>query len=243
MTGGETSLSGNDDSSLSLAYTPGYEQLYINGVLQVRSQDYTATTGTTVIGLTALVANDVVEIFSALARTVADVYTQTQADAKYYSKTSSASSGEASTVNINTKPWNMPWGTVSYHRNTGAALALTTSTETGFMGGPSFTPLAGRLYEITVTIGFIQKTSSVGNINIRLRKDSVSGTTLDDTLFSAQPAASCWNSSKTFIATSADLGTTAFVPYVTAQTNTNGASISNAATVPGAIIIKDIGPA
>ncbi len=83
MTGGETSLSGNDDSSLSLAYTPGYEQLYINGVLQVRGQDYTATTGTTVTGLTALVANDVVEIFSAVARTVADVYTQTQSDARF----------------------------------------------------------------------------------------------------------------------------------------------------------------
>jgi hypothetical protein len=61
-----------------LQYTPGYEQLYINGVLQVRGGDYTATTGTTVTGLTALVANDVVEIFSAVARTVADVYTQGQ---------------------------------------------------------------------------------------------------------------------------------------------------------------------
>jgi uncharacterized Zn-binding protein involved in type VI secretion len=78
MTGGETSLSGNDDSSLPLAYTPGYEQLYINGVLKVRGGDYTATTGTTVTGLTALAVNDVVEIFSAVARTVADVYTQTQ---------------------------------------------------------------------------------------------------------------------------------------------------------------------
>ena len=86
MAGGETSLSGNDDSSLSLAYTPGYEQLYINGVLQVRGQDYTATTGTTVTGLTALVANDVVEIFSAVARTVADVYTQTQSDARFVNK-------------------------------------------------------------------------------------------------------------------------------------------------------------
>lgn len=86
MTGGETSLSGNDDSSLPLAYTPGYEQLYINGVLQVRGQDYTATTGTTVTGLTALVANDVVEIFSAVARTVADVYTQTQSDARFVNK-------------------------------------------------------------------------------------------------------------------------------------------------------------
>jgi hypothetical protein len=86
MTGGETSLSGNDDSSLPLAYTPGYEQLYINGVLQVRGGDYTATTGTTVTGLTALVANDVVEIFSAVARTVADVYTQTQSDARFVNR-------------------------------------------------------------------------------------------------------------------------------------------------------------
>ena len=87
MAGGETSLSGNDDLSLPLRYTPGYEQLYINGVLQVRGGDYTATTGTTVTGLTALVANDVVEIFSAVARTVADVYTQTQSDTKYSLKT------------------------------------------------------------------------------------------------------------------------------------------------------------
>ena len=86
MTGGETSLSGNDDSSLPLAYTPGYEQLYINGVLQVRGGDYTATTGTTVTGLTALVANDVVEIFSAVARTVGDVYTQAQSDARFVNK-------------------------------------------------------------------------------------------------------------------------------------------------------------
>jgi hypothetical protein len=48
--------------------------------------DYTATTGTTVTGLTALVANDVVEIFSAVARTVADVYTQTQSDARFVNK-------------------------------------------------------------------------------------------------------------------------------------------------------------
>jgi hypothetical protein len=84
--GGETSLSGNDDNGLPLRYTPGYEQVYINGVLQVRNQDYTATTGTTVTGLTALVANDVVEIFSAVARTVADVYTQTQSDARFVNK-------------------------------------------------------------------------------------------------------------------------------------------------------------
>jgi hypothetical protein len=243
MSGGETSLSGNDDNGLPLQYTPGYEQLYINGVLQVRGGDYTATTGTTVTGLTALVVNDVVEIFSAIARTVADVYTQTQSDTKYYSKTSSASTGEASTVNINTKPWNMPWGTVSYERNIGAALNLTTTTETGFMGGPAFTPVAGRLYEITVTVGYFQKLTNVGNGYIRLRANNISGTIIDEVIYSGQGANTIWPHCKTFLATSAQLGTSSFVPFVTAQTNTNGLLVQNVPTYPGGIIVKDIGPA
>ena len=83
VTGGQTSLSGTDDNSLPLQYTPGYEQVFLNGVLLVRGDDYIATTGTTITGLTALTASDVVEVFSTLARTVADVYTQTQSDTKY----------------------------------------------------------------------------------------------------------------------------------------------------------------
>ena len=64
-TGGETSLSGTDDNSVSLAYTAGYEKVFLNGVLLVRGDDYTATNGTSVTGLSpALAANDVVEVFA-----------------------------------------------------------------------------------------------------------------------------------------------------------------------------------
>jgi len=76
MSGGETSLSGTDDNSLALEYTPGYESVFINGVLQVRGSDYVATTGTTVTGLTALVASDVVMVESIVAYSVGDTYTQ-----------------------------------------------------------------------------------------------------------------------------------------------------------------------
>ena len=78
MSGGETSLSGTDDNSLALEYTPGYESVFINGVLQVRGSDYVATTGTTVTGLTALTASDVVMVESIVAYSVGDTYTQTQ---------------------------------------------------------------------------------------------------------------------------------------------------------------------
>jgi hypothetical protein len=76
--GGETSFTGTDDNSLTLAYTAGYESVFINGVLQVRGSDYTATTGTSITGLTALTAGDIVMVESVVAYSVGDTYTQSQ---------------------------------------------------------------------------------------------------------------------------------------------------------------------
>ena len=60
--GGETSLSGYDNASQALSYTPGQEQVYLNGILLVRGDDYTATNGTSITGLTALSASDFVQV-------------------------------------------------------------------------------------------------------------------------------------------------------------------------------------
>ena len=68
--GGETSLSGNDDNSQALSYTVGQELLFINGVLQKRGVDYTATTGTTITGLSALTANDIATVWTVNAFSV-----------------------------------------------------------------------------------------------------------------------------------------------------------------------------
>jgi hypothetical protein len=62
--GGETSKSGTDDLSQTLAYIPGKEQVYLNGVLLVRSVDYTASNGTSITSLAALTASDVLEIIT-----------------------------------------------------------------------------------------------------------------------------------------------------------------------------------
>lgn len=63
-TGGETSLSGTDALSQTLSYLSGKEQVYLNGVLLVRTTDYTATNGTSITALAALAVNDVVEIIT-----------------------------------------------------------------------------------------------------------------------------------------------------------------------------------
>jgi hypothetical protein len=83
MSGGETSVSGTDDNSLTLTYTAGYESVFINGVLQVRGSDYTATTGTSVTGMTALTAGDIVMVESVMAYSVGDTYTQSILDGKF----------------------------------------------------------------------------------------------------------------------------------------------------------------
>jgi hypothetical protein len=62
MSGAETSLSGYDNASQALSYTPGQEQVYLNGILLVRGDDYTATNGTSITGLSALAASDYVQV-------------------------------------------------------------------------------------------------------------------------------------------------------------------------------------
>jgi hypothetical protein len=80
--GGETTLSGNDDNSVSLSYTAGQELLYINGVLQKRAVDYVASTGTTITGLNALVAGDVVTVWTVNAFSVTNAIPNSTITAK-----------------------------------------------------------------------------------------------------------------------------------------------------------------
>ena len=80
--GGETSMSGNDDSSQPLSYTVGQELVYINGVLQKRGDDYTATTGNSITGLTALTAGDIVSVWTVNAFSVTNAISNTIVDAK-----------------------------------------------------------------------------------------------------------------------------------------------------------------
>ena len=80
--GGETSESGLDDNGLTLAYIPGKEQVYLNGVLLARTSDYTASNGTSITGLAALTAGDILEIITFTAFELADSIARSLFDAK-----------------------------------------------------------------------------------------------------------------------------------------------------------------
>jgi hypothetical protein len=80
---GTTTLSGNDDNSVPLTYSVGYEQVFQNGALLARGSDYTATSGTSISLTNASVTGDIFEVFAAQPVAISDVYTQTQANATF----------------------------------------------------------------------------------------------------------------------------------------------------------------
>jgi hypothetical protein len=138
----------------------------------------------------------------------------------------------------------LPQGTKSYVRDTTANLT-TSGAEVAFFTSPSFTPVAGRLYLISYTVGDLSKITSQGDVAVRLRKTNVAGTQLDIGIITGLNIAGTAGTTggsftKTMVATSSVLGTTAFVPCVTVQSTTNSLIAQNI-NYPGAITITDIG--
>jgi hypothetical protein len=99
VAGGATSVSGADDNGLTLTYTVGKEQVYINGVLQVRGSDYTASTGSSITGISAMIASDIVTVLAFTSFSVSDTYTQAQADAKFFQTANAFLAGKNKIIN------------------------------------------------------------------------------------------------------------------------------------------------
>ena len=96
-----TTISGLDDSSLTLSYTVGKEEIFVNGILLTKTTDYTATSGSTVVLVEAVSSGDIVEIKSHEILNVGNLYTQTQADARYEIKRNTYIVNGAYTASIN----------------------------------------------------------------------------------------------------------------------------------------------
>jgi hypothetical protein len=80
-TAGQTTFSGADLNSLTLSYTVGAEQVYLNGVLLVRTSDYTASNGTSIVLGTGAIVGDSLAVIAYGTFNVANTYTIAQSDA------------------------------------------------------------------------------------------------------------------------------------------------------------------
>lgn len=92
---GTTSLSGLDDNSVSLVYSVGYEQVYRNGVLLSRGNDYTATSGNSITLTDATISGDIIEVFANELVPLTDAISKGQFTAKGALLSASAASTPA----------------------------------------------------------------------------------------------------------------------------------------------------
>jgi hypothetical protein len=138
---------------------------------------------------------------------------------------------------------NLPFGVVSRSYNTTATLTVNSTTETELFDSPAFTPVAGRLYRVTYTIGFVAKTNNNGNLNVRLRKDSTAGTILNDSFYSALGVNVYVPFSTSILLTSTQMGTTSFTPKICLVANSSGFVAANTGDTHGTILFEDIGSA
>jgi hypothetical protein len=164
--GGETSVSGLDDLGATLSYNAGTEQVYLNGVLLVRTEDYLATTGTSVTGLTALAASDVIEVisFNATNVQITDALFETDSNAKgdlivgaaVDTATILASGTNGQVLKVNTATTSgLEWGSDStYAQPTIGSTAITSGATVTTIAGLTLTnPLLSSPEESTNIIG------------------------------------------------------------------------------------------
>lgn len=94
-----TAITGNDDNLYNLQYNPGYEQVFINGVLLANNQY--ATTNSNLITLNQpVVSGQTLDIYAYQNSTNNNTYTQGQIDSKYneYSRWKKAYASSASVI-------------------------------------------------------------------------------------------------------------------------------------------------
>lgn len=136
FSGVSTSVSGLDDNSVALVYSVGYEQVYRNGVLLSRGNDYTATTGNSITLIDATIAGDIIEVFANELVPLTDAISKGQFTAKGALLSATAAStpgvlavgtnGQYLTANSSTST-GLEWSTLS----AGGMTLLSTTTLSG----------------------------------------------------------------------------------------------------------------
>jgi len=176
-TGGTTALSGLDDSSVSLVYSVGYEQVYRNGVLLSRGNDYTATTGTTITLIDATITGDIIEVFAQQLVPLADAISKGQFTAKGTLLSATAAStpgvlgvGANATVLTadSTEATGLKWATPS-----SSAISWTILHDTVSLTGSStsFTGLSGYNY-LKVLVRVMRSSTSTNTFSATFNSDT-----------------------------------------------------------------------
>ena len=147
-------ITGLDDNSTNLEYTPGLEQVYINGVF-IDESSYTATSGSAIVLDEAVFSTDLVEVLWLENLVVADTYSKAQSDARYLSLTT-ASSTYLTILSASTT-----YATKTELNNINLTSAINTASAAAFASASAYTNSQISSIDLSATI----QTASAAAVN------------------------------------------------------------------------------
>jgi hypothetical protein len=173
--GGTTSLSGLDDNSVSLVYSVGYEQVYRNGVLLSRTNDYTATTGNSITLIDATIAGDIIEVFANELVPLTDAISKGQFTAKgaLLSATAASTPGVL-TVGSNDQVLTADSSTATGLKwaTAGGGMTLISETVASAVTGIDLTSISGSYKQLLLVWDGIEHSTTGSGFSIRFNSDS-----------------------------------------------------------------------
>jgi hypothetical protein len=86
----QTAFTGADNNGVTLAYSIGLQQVFLNGVLLAPGDDYTTTDSGTITLASGAALNDYLIVCAFSSFQVANTYTQAQANALFLTQTSAS---------------------------------------------------------------------------------------------------------------------------------------------------------
>ena len=95
-----TATAGQTAFTASVAFVDGYEQVYFNGLLLLRTTDYTTSSNTTVNLVSAAAAGDIIEIVTITNLNSVNTYTQSEINGYLANKKTELSSSISSATNL-----------------------------------------------------------------------------------------------------------------------------------------------
>ena len=147
-------ITGLDDNSTNLSFTPGLEQVYINGVF-IDESSYTATSGSAIVLDEAVFSTDLVEVLWLENLVVANTYSKAESDAKYLSLTT-ASSTYLTILSASTT-----YATKTELNNINLTSAINTASAAAFASASAYTNSQISSIDLTSTIN----TASAAAVN------------------------------------------------------------------------------
>jgi hypothetical protein len=95
-----TSVAAQTTFTVDVQFIPGYEQVFMNGILLLRGTDYTTPTEHTVVLASGATAGDIIDVLTVTNLNSVDVYTQAETDALLAANTSVAPLSISANTNL-----------------------------------------------------------------------------------------------------------------------------------------------